>query len=139
MKKISININIRSMLACLVLLAFTPANADNILTPSPGFLLTWDGNDGDGTNPVPANLATEPGVTVITSSDLGKLLGLEYHLAANVNDGLYGNANSWIGGFGDPAYIAIVLPRRSVISGIAFGRDNLGSFNLKTAVEVGGG
>ncbi len=98
----------------------------NVLTPAPGFLLAWDGNDGDGGNPVGDNLATKPGVTVITSNDLGPLLGLNYHLAANVNDGLYGNANSWISGFGEPAYAAVVFPRPSLISGIAFGRDNLG-------------
>jgi hypothetical protein len=116
------------LFVCLVLLA-SAAHAGNVLTPSPGFLLAWDGNDGDGTNPVLANLATEPGVTVITSSDLGTLLGLEYHLAVNVNDGLYGNANCWISGFGDPAYAAILFPRPSMISGIAFGRDNLGAFD----------
>jgi hypothetical protein len=107
-----------------VLLA-SAAHAGIVLTPSPGFLLAWDGNDGDGTNPILANLATEPGVTVITSSDLGTLLGLNYHLAVNVNDGLYGNLNCWISGFGDPAYAAVVFPRPSLISGIAFGRDNL--------------
>lgn len=99
----------------------------NVITPSPGFLLTWDGNDGDGANPVADNLATMPGATVITSSDLGPLLGLNYHLAENVNDGLYGNANSWISGFGEPAYAAVVFRRPSLISGIAFGRDNLGA------------
>jgi hypothetical protein len=98
----------------------------NVLKRSPGFLLAWDGNDGDGANPVVDNLATKPGVTVITSSDVGPLLGLNYHLAENINDGLYGNANSWISGFDEPAYAAVVFPRPSLISGIAFGRDNLG-------------
>jgi hypothetical protein len=96
------------------------------ITPSAGFTLTWDGNDGVGFNPAspapaPANLANAPGATAFTSSDLG----LGVHIAPHLNDGLYGNSNSWIGGDGTPdPYAAIRLTTLSTVTSIAFGRDN---------------
>jgi len=101
------------------------------ITPSAGFTLTWDGNDGVGFNPAspapaPANLANAPGATAFTSSDLGPQLGIPFHVATNINDGFYGNANSWIGGDGAaaPIYAAVRLASLSTITSIAFGRDN---------------
>ena len=99
------------------------------ITPSAGFTLTWDGNDGAGFNPaspapVPGNLANAPGATAFTSSDLGPLLGIPFHVASNLNDGLYGNSNSWIGGDAPNPYAAIRLAGLSTITSIAFGRDN---------------
>ncbi len=47
---------------------------------------------------------------------------------ANVNDGVYGNANGWIAGSAD-SFIGINLGATPVtVSQIAFGRDNLGAF-----------
>ena len=80
---------------------FATAGTPNRLeiNSAPGFTVTWDGNDGDHFNPanpapVPRNLATT--ATAFTSSDYGPALGIPYHRVINVNDGLYGNANSWI-------------------------------------------
>ena len=99
------------------------------MTPSQGFTLIWDGNDGDGFNPespapVPVNLANAPGAIPFTSSDLGPLLGIPFHVAANINDGFYGNANSWIGGNTPTPYAAIRLNGLATLSSFAFGRDN---------------
>jgi hypothetical protein len=99
------------------------------ITPAAGFTLTWDGNDGVGFNPAspapaPANLASAPGAAAFTSSDLGPLIPVPFHVAANLNDGLYGNANSWIGGDAPNPYAAIRLAELSTITSIAFGRDN---------------
>src|SRR5690606_13590265 len=85
------------LLASLTLFAPT-LHATVVISPSAGFSITWDGNDGDNFNaanpaPVPANLATGAGATPFASSELG--LGI--HLTSTLNDGLYGNSNSWIG------------------------------------------
>jgi hypothetical protein len=73
---------------------------------------------------VPANLANAPGAVAFTSSDLGPLLSIPFHVAANLNDGLYGNSNSWIGGNAGNPYAAIRLATLSTVTSIAFGRDN---------------
>jgi len=112
------------------LLAFTGVtHATVTITPSAGFSLTWDGNDGVGFNPaspapVPANLATDPGATAFTSSDLGPLLSIPFHVAANLNDGLYGNSNSWIGGDAPNPHAGVRLAGLSTLTSFAFGRDN---------------
>ena len=70
------------------------------------------------------------GSTPLTSSDLGPLLGIPYHVAANLNDGLYGNAHSWIsangiGGNTDPSPSAgIVFNGLVQVSNLAWSRDN---------------
>lgn len=106
-----------------------PLAAQVVVTPSDGFTVAWDGNDGDGFNPespapVPPNLANAVGAEPFTSSDLGPLLGIPFHVAANLNDGLYGNSNSWIGGNAPQPFAAIRLPGLATLSGFAFGRDN---------------
>jgi len=105
------------------------------ITPSAGFTLTWDGNEGDHFTtefpaPVPPNLATAPGAVAFTSSDLGPELSIGFHIAANLNDGLYGNANSWIGGaFEGTPYAGISLSTLFYVNAIAFGRDNGNNVN----------
>ncbi len=116
----------------LTSLAFMPAGlqAGVVITPSAGFTITWDGNEGDHFSaadpaPAPPNLATAPGTTAFTSSDLGPELGIVFHVAANLNDGLYGNANSWIGGaFAGAPYAGISLSGLSYVNAFAIGRDN---------------
>ena len=72
------------------------------ITNAAGMAIVWDGNDGHFNDPAvtaapPSNraLASE-GTTPFSSSDLGPVLGVPFHRAVNLNDGLYGNANSWI-------------------------------------------
>ena len=115
--------------ACLLFSVPLAVQAELIVTPSEGFTLIWDGNDGDGFNPespatVPVNLASTQGATPFTSSDLGPLIGINFHVAANLNDGLYGNSNSWIGGDALNPYAAIRLNGLATLSSFAFGRDN---------------
>ena len=105
------------------------SHAEVVVTPSQGFTLIWDGNDGDGFNPespapVPVNLASAQGATAFTSSDLGPQLGINFHVASNINDGFYGNLNSWIGGNTPTPYAAIRLGGLATLSSFAFGRDN---------------
>jgi hypothetical protein len=125
----------------LALLAL-PAPADVVITPADGFSITWDGNEGDNFDeanpaPVPPNLSTAPAAFAFASSDLGPELGIPYHITENLNDGLYGNANSWIGGggFAGAPFAGISLGGLTTITSFAIGRDN---GNAVTDPGVGG-
>ncbi|MHC5112455.1 MAG: lamin tail domain-containing protein, partial [Planctomycetota bacterium] len=103
----------------------------------PGFTIHWNGNDGDNFDPtsppggaiVPDNaaLATN-GAVSFSSSDLGPELGIGFHVVANLNDGFYGNSNSWIGGDANPfapvAFAGVAFNNSVPIKRIAWGRDN---------------
>lgn len=111
-----------------------PPPAPVVLTPSAGFSLTWDGNNGanfTGDDPAqaPDNLAlASRGSVAFSSSDLGPQLSIPFHVADNLNDGLYGNANSWIGGDDNPfapvAFAGVRLAKPTAIGRVAWGRDN---------------
>ena len=111
-----------------------PPIADFIeITPAAGFGISWNGNEGNfGTTatpaPVPVNDASiSRGATTFGSTELGPALSLSFHRFTNVNDGLYGNAHSWIPNFigGDPApYVGIRFGNRRLVSSVAWGRDN---------------
>ena len=95
-----------------------------------GLTLVEEGGPAGGI--VPMNLAT--GTTAFASSDLGPELGVSFHVATNLNDQLYGNFNSWIGGdtnpFNPEVFAGIDLGGLTAnVQSIAFGRDNLGTFN----------
>jgi hypothetical protein len=106
------------------------------LNPAVGYTLTWDGNNGDFFDPgpgaaPPSNRAlASQGTTPFTSSDLGPLLAIPFHLAENLNDGLYGNSHSWIsangvGGNSDPDPFAGLNFNGTIgLTNIAWSRDN---------------
>jgi hypothetical protein len=99
------------------------SNAGIRVIPAAGYTFKWDGNDGDFLSPAspalaPANdgLASR-GVEVFTSSNP--------NLAANLNDGRYGNDSSWAPAVGEASPLVVlrfnqVLP----ISSVAWSRDN---------------
>ena len=67
------------------------AHAVPTVTPAAGYDMTWDGNAGDHYDEaVPDNLSLYG--TPFSDGELG--YGI--HLTANLNDGIYGNSNSWI-------------------------------------------
>ena len=109
-----------------------PAPLD--IVSAAGFNIAFDGNNGDFFDPtsppdgakVPDNLALAVnGATAFTGSDLGPELGVAFHVAANLNDGFYGNANSWIGGtFEGQQFAGVALGRSIDVASVAFGRDN---------------
>ncbi len=113
-----------------------PPPAPLVITPQPGFQITWDGNDAEnydtGAPPdgaiVPENLAlASKGSVPFSSSDLGPDLGIPFHIVDNLNDGFYGNINSWIGGNANEypvAFAGVRLSEPAVISRVAWGRDN---------------
>jgi hypothetical protein len=70
--------------------------------------------------------AASNGATAIFSSELSAY----DHFGAEVNDGVYGNASSWIGGievYGWPtAWVGVAFNTPQTIASFAFGRDNTG-------------
>ena len=99
------------------------------LASGAGFTMTWDGLSGANFGgPVPANFANAVGATAFSSSDLGPLISVPYHRAFNINDGRYGNSNSWISGGGANQYIGVKFGAAVPFNRIAWGRDNLGAF-----------
>ena len=106
------------------------------ITPSAGFAATWDGNDGEHFDQVappdgaivPDNLAlASNGALPFSSSDLGPELDILHHVVGNLNDGFYGNLNSWISATANPtpiAFAGINLGGPAALSAVAWGRDN---------------
>jgi hypothetical protein len=98
----------------------------NITPAAGGYSLTWDGNDGDHFSEdemalAPINAAhIDSGATPFTSSDLG--FGI--HVVSAVNDGRYGNSNSWIGAQAGGDYAGVTLAGLTPVTSIAWGRDN---------------
>jgi hypothetical protein len=109
--------------------AIIPLPAGLTTTSAPGFSVGWNGNDGVNFGAgVPNNIALAAnGSSAFSSGDLGPQLGIPFHIAPNVNDGIYGNGNSWIGGDGAPApfHAGVMLPGLFEVTSIAWGRDNL--------------
>lgn len=58
-------------------------------------------------------------------------IGVAPHSTAGLNDGTYGNANSWIGSGASSA--GIVFSSGSTLASFAFGRDNLGTYSDRNA------
>ncbi|MCS7049735.1 MAG: PEP-CTERM sorting domain-containing protein [Verrucomicrobiae bacterium] len=54
------------------------------------------------------------------------------HAIANINDGIYGNASSWIG-YSGSSFVGVRLAASTTIDRIAFGRDNTGGFSDRAA------
>jgi len=101
------------------------ARAHFTLSAQPNYSIFWLGSDGTNFSaanpaPAPANLAT--GGTAFGSSNFPA----PAHQINHINDGLYGNANSWLPNPGDGApFIGVNLGASPAsINSIAFGRDN---------------
>lgn len=74
---------------------------------------------------VPPNLARQAGVVPFV---IDSLAGIAIHNYLHLNDGVYGNNNSWIGNSGNPGYAGLRFGGLFTIRNIAFSRDNLGAF-----------
>jgi hypothetical protein len=118
--------------AVLALTSAVVAQAQPVITNAPGFVITWDGNDG--VNPTPPNVPTNialasQGAVAFASGQLGPEINAPYYYVTNLNDGFYGNTKSWIGGTNDPTpwFAGIQLTNTVALTGIAWGRDNSGA------------
>ena len=117
---------ILALLLTVVLLA--PAAGAGLVLSGGGLALVEEGPVAAAAgSPAPVNLAT--GANAFTSGDLGPELGIPFHRAVNLNDGLYGNVFSWVASetFGpDGPYAGISLGAVPVtLQSIAFGRSNV--------------
>jgi Lamin Tail Domain/CotH kinase protein len=100
---------------------------------SAGITLTGGGlalvEEGPFGGTPPMNLARQPGSAPFV---IDSLSGFPIHNFVNLNDGVYGNNNSWIGNSGAPGYAGIRFAATNTITSIAFGRDNTGGFADRT-------
>ena len=81
------------------------ASARVVLTPAAGFAITWDGNNGSFFSPN-AGAGPSNNIALVTNGTVAfgsSELDFGVHFITNVNDGLYGNAHSWIANFTSPA------------------------------------
>jgi len=134
-------------MALMLVNALNAASPRVVITPAVGFTITWDGNNGGfssadvGAGPSNNVALASNGTTPFTSSDLGPVLSIPFHRAVNLNDGLYGNAHSWIsangvGGTSDPDPFAGLSFSAAVnVSSIAWSRDNGDSSSEGTFVD----
>lgn len=96
------------------------------ITAETGFDIQWNGNNGGFFDAAagakaPNNIALQSnGSTAIGSSELN--MGI--HFIGNINDGLYGNAQSWIAGDAANAWVGVAFPGLTQVTSIAWGRDN---------------
>ncbi len=100
-------------------LDFTPGVRD-ALEPDSGVRLVETGTIGE---PVPANLANAFGAKAFAKDVIADYPNI--HEIAHLNDGLYGNDNSWIGE-SDGSFAGVALNGSHTIGLISFGRDNSG-------------
>lgn len=102
-------------------------------TTSSGIVLTGGGltlvEEGPPGGTVPMNLARAAGSAPFV---IDSLSGFPIHNFTGLTDGVYGNNNSWIGNTGSPGYAGVRFAGLSTVSGVAFGRDNTGTFSDRT-------
>jgi Lamin Tail Domain/CotH kinase protein len=100
---------------------------------SGGIVLTGGGlslvEEGPFGGVPPMNLARQPGAFPFA---IDSLVGYPIHVYTHLDDGVYGNSNSWIGNSGNPGYAGIGFGGMYTINSIAFGRDNLGNYSDRT-------
>ncbi len=101
-----------------------------VLTSSPGYVITWDGNEGQHLNaPVPSNLArASAGAVAFSDGELGSITACRggSHSTAWLNDGVYGNCSAWISDDDPASFAGIDLAGDALyaLTAVAFGRDN---------------
>lgn len=108
------------------------AHAGLIITPNLGYSIGFNGNEGDffsASAPanVPDNLAlASNGATAFAdnNSSLGVEQSLAIHFVSDLNDGVYGNADSWISDSAPAQFGGVRFAAPQAITSIAFGRDN---------------
>lgn len=79
------------------------------------------------------NVALASGGATVTAS--GTLPGYEIHQLKHVNDGIPGNARSWISSESGRGWVMVELPEVREISGIVWSRDREGRFQDRLATK----
>jgi hypothetical protein len=118
--------NARHLLCCLTAMLATQAAreacAGFTIVAQPGYTIASMGPDGQFFST--SNPALAPANVAMTGTAFGSGALVAPHTIANVNNGQYGNTNSWISGPSATPYIAVGLTRTYKLSNFAFGRDN---------------
>ncbi|MDB6134646.1 MAG: hypothetical protein JWM59_2889 [Verrucomicrobiales bacterium] len=93
-----------------------------------GFHLARTGGDGPA-GAVPDNFArASNGAVAFGSSELHELASGAYRYnIADVNDGFYGNNNSWVSAGGEDPFIGVRFAGTVALGRVAWGRDNAGN------------
>ena len=91
--------------------------------PPPVFSLMATG----GTMDEATNMARQAGATAFAKDLVGNGAYAPTHTVAGLNDGIYGNPNSWIGNSAG-SFAGIGFPTLRQISRVAWGRDNTGTY-----------
>ena len=95
-----------------------------IAPPAPVFTLMATGGSMDDAT----NLARQPGAAPFARDVIGNGSFAPTHTVAGLNDGVYGNPNSWIGNSAG-SFAGIGFSSLRQISRVAWGRDNTGSYS----------
>ena len=111
----------RFLVAGIFWLSFLTVRGEIILSGN----IRWDGNvarylDEPAPFYMERNVARRPGVKAIAKNVLS---GSPAHTIAHLNDGIYGNGNSWVGNSAN-SWAGLDLGRRTRLTAFAFGRDN---------------
>jgi choice-of-anchor C domain-containing protein len=107
-----------------------PGQTPAFIHPAPGYSITWDGNEGDFRGAVPVNLArADQGAVPFADhnrglGDTNEFPGLQIHHVDDLNDGLYGNVDSWISDVEEPHFAGVRFDGPQNITAVAWGRDN---------------
>jgi hypothetical protein len=141
------------------LLLVSAASAQLTVTPSAGFNLSWQGSsttpgasgpydsnanplvgDGSVNGPTPDLGLSSLGVTAFASSDFTNGITYPQHQISHLNDGVYGNSNSWIAGADASPAAGLDFGTRSALpavslSAFAFSR-NEGGFTYGDRVTA---
>ena len=66
------------------------------------------------------------------------IAGMPIHQVAHLNDGLFGNAHSWVAAADEDQWVQIALPQPTQVNKVVLSRDREGKFNdrMPTAVDV---
>ena len=89
-------------------------------------------SSGTNGSAVPNNLALQSNGSTAFAKDL--LPGYTAHSIPHLNDGVYGNSDSWIGN-SSPTFAGVAFSSPQTIDEIAFGRDNTGD-RIRTATPA---
>ena len=73
--------------------------------------------------------------TGAVASSSGNFAGSELHKLSHINDGHYGNSKSWISNEHGKGWIAIELPRTTLIDRVIWGRDREGKYADRLALR----
>ncbi len=128
--------------ALAVSLMATSAQASIVLSPAAGYSITHDGNDGDFfDNVTGATVPDNAALAINGATAFGDPSAFPIpHQVSDLNNGIYGNTNSWIGGATPSTSRAgIALSGLTNISSIAWGRDNGTDLNSSPVEACAGG